>query len=85
MVRAEDSGQSATRLATTAAVTVTVLDVNDNPPKILLEEGQQINIPDNLRKGELNYTLHNLKCTGIPTVFIRNINFQYLLFKLLLF
>jgi hypothetical protein len=57
MVRAEDSGQLATRLATTATVKVTILDVNDNPPKILLKEGQQIYIPDSLHKGECNYIL----------------------------
>lgn len=55
MVRAEDGGHAAARLASTAAVKVTVLDVNDNPPRIQLEEGREHHIPDSLRKGKLHF------------------------------
>ena len=57
MVRAEDGGHAAARLASTAAVKVTVLDVNDNPPRILLEEGREHHIPDSLRKGKLHFLI----------------------------
>ena len=61
MVRAEDGGHAAARLASTAAVKVTVLDVNDNPPRIQLEEGREHHIPDSLRKGKLHFLIDSQK------------------------
>jgi hypothetical protein len=54
-VRAEDGGRQGVRLAATALVIVTVQDENDNSPKIL-EDRREVQIPDNLRKGEFSVT-----------------------------
>jgi hypothetical protein len=54
-VRAEDGGRQGVRLAATALVIVTVQDENDNSPRIL-EDRREVQIPDNLRKGEFSLT-----------------------------